>query len=496
MSPDFTPYINLTINDKTLDSVYQDAVQYARTAFPEFTPRVGTIENAILEAVSHATHSLLLGTNRLPNGLMEGLLNLMGFSRNEATFATATVEFEVVVNTGVTIAAGTVVSYDVYDVDGVLTQYLFETDEDLEIAAGFTTGSVSVVAANASQYPDIVTPQTLTIVSTTPYVFAATLTALATVGTDTETDTEYFDRAVRYLASLSNALVTSSQLSNYLSVTYPTIGRFKVYDLTEAADMTVAAADVAGAVTIALCDSDGAPVEATQKTSIETNIESRVVAGLTVDMYDMKPFLVDVAIDVVVESGYSTASVSTAVSDAIEAYLSIAGWDFADAITTKYLTTVASKVAGVKYVDDITLSLAWAHANCRVATTANVNLSTDLENGDTLNGVTLATNDRVLVKNQSTASQNGIYVVQASGAAVRAADANASSEFSRGSFVFVTAGSTGANTGYYLTNTGTITLGSTALTFEAFGEATYNSPNIDLDNKGAIPIGSCTTTAV
>ena len=63
----------------------------------------------------------------------------------------------------------------------------------------------------------------------------------------------------------------------------------------------------------------------------------------------------------------------------------------------------------------MTLSLDWAHANCRAATTANINLSTALENGDLLDGVTLATNDRVLVKNQTTGSQNGIYVVQASG---------------------------------------------------------------------------------
>lgn len=496
MSPDFTPYINLTVFDKTVQSIYQDAVNYAKTAFPEFSPRVGTIENALLEGMSHATHSFALAVNRLPNGLLEGLLSLMGFSRNEATRAAATVEFEVAINTGVTIAASTVVSYDVYDEDGVLTQYLFETTEDLVVASGYTTGSVTVTAPAASEYPDILTPQSLTIVSTTPYVVSATLTTLSSVGSDSETDSEYFDRAVKFLASLNAALVTSSQLSNYLSVTYPTIGRFKVYDLTEAADMSLAAANVAGAVTIALCDANGDPIESTQKTSIDSNIESRVVAGLTVDMYDMKPFLVDVAIDIVVESGYSTASVSLAVSDAIEAYLSVAGWDFADAVTTKYLTTVASKVAGVKYVDDITLSLAWAHANCRVATTANVNLSTELENGDTLNGVTLATNDRVLVKNQSTGSQNGIYVVQASGAAVRATDANASSEFQRGSFVFVTSGTTGGNTGYYLTNTGTITLGTTAFTFVAFGEATYNTPNIDLDNKGAIPIGSCTTTAV
>ena len=52
----------------------------------------------------------------------------------------------------------------------------------------------------------------------------------------------------------------------------------------------------------------------------------------------------------------------------------------------------------------------------RAATTGPINIATDLEDGDTLDTtVTLATGDRVLVKNQSTSSENGIYVVQASG---------------------------------------------------------------------------------
>ena len=52
-----------------------------------------------------------------------------------------------------------------------------------------------------------------------------------------------------------------------------------------------------------------------------------------------------------------------------------------------------------------------------VATTANVDLSADEENGDTIDGVTLATGERVLVKDQSTGSQNGLYTVVASGTA-------------------------------------------------------------------------------
>src|SRR5262249_3678671 len=55
----------------------------------------------------------------------------------------------------------------------------------------------------------------------------------------------------------------------------------------------------------------------------------------------------------------------------------------------------------------------------RVATTANVNLANALENGDTIDGATLATGDLVLVKNQSSAAENGLYRVPVSGAATR-----------------------------------------------------------------------------
>ena len=56
------------------------------------------------------------------------------------------------------------------------------------------------------------------------------------------------------------------------------------------------------------------------------------------------------------------------------------------------------------------------------ATIAAGTLATDFENGDIIDGVTLATNDRILIKNQATASENGIYVVEAVGAPTRADD--------------------------------------------------------------------------
>jgi hypothetical protein len=110
-------------------------------------------------------------------------------------------------------------------------------------------------------------------------------------------------------------------------------------------------------------------------------------------------------------------------------------------------------------------------ASVRVATTAPVLLASGLENGDTLDGVTLATGDRVLVKDQSSGSENGIYVVQATGAAVRATDADVSAEVTAGMFTFVAEGTTNADSGWVLTTNDTVTLGTTALTFAQFSGA-------------------------
>ena len=121
--------------------------------------------------------------------------------------------------------------------------------------------------------------------------------------------------------------------------------------------MLFATADVGGAVTISMCDSAGAALSTAQKLIIEEDIEGRVVAGLNVFLHDMNTFNVEVAAEVIVEPNYSTTEVGSAVSLAIENYLSIAGWDFAESVNHLYLITIASKVVGVKYVDSMDVSI-------------------------------------------------------------------------------------------------------------------------------------------
>ncbi len=105
-------------------------------------------------------------------------------------------------------------------------------------------------------------------------------------------------------------------------------------------------------------------------------------------------------------------------------------------------------------------------ASVRVATTANIGLATAL----TIDGVELAVGDRVLVKNQDTAANNGIYVV-ANGSWARAEDADTSAEVTTGMFTFVSEGTTHADSGWVLSTNDTITLGTTELTFVQFSGA-------------------------
>ena len=118
-----------------------------------------------------------------------------------------------------------------------------------------------------------------------------------------------------------------------------------------------------------------------------------------------------------------------------------------------------SSYATQAYVDAALAGLSWKQA-VRAATTAAGTLATDFENGDTVDGVTLATGDRILIKNQASAAENGIYVVAASGAPTRASDANSGAELVNAT-VYVSEGSTNADTQWTCTANATITIGVT-----------------------------------
>ncbi len=122
-------------------------------------------------------------------------------------------------------------------------------------------------------------------------------------------------------------------------------------------------------------------------------------------------------------------------------------------------------VATKAYVDAAAQGLD-VKASVRAATTVDVTLS----GTQTIDGVALNVGDRVLVKAQTSAPENGIYLV-AAGAWSRSGDADTAAKVSAGLFTFVEEGTQGADSGWVLTTNNTIVLGTTALAFTQFSGA-------------------------
>jgi hypothetical protein len=136
-------------------------------------------------------------------------------------------------------------------------------------------------------------------------------------------------------------------------------------------------------------------------------------------------------------------------------------------ITNVGTPTADGDAATKLYVDSTAQGIDWK-ASVRAATTANGTLASAYANGSVVDGVTLATGNRILIKDQTTGSENGIYTVNASGAPTRAVDADAAAEIVASFAVFVEEGTDNADCGFVLTNNGTVTVGTTALVFTQF----------------------------
>jgi hypothetical protein len=122
-----------------------------------------------------------------------------------------------------------------------------------------------------------------------------------------------------------------------------------------------------------------------------------------------------------------------------------------------------SDVAIKSYVDDAVAGLR-TRIIAECATTANVNLTNGLEAGDTIDGVTLVAGDRVLVKDQSTATENGLYLAVSSGASSRDPEHDTIAELS-GGMVVVNQGSTNDNKIFLCTTDSDGSIGSTNITY-------------------------------
>lgn len=124
--------------------------------------------------------------------------------------------------------------------------------------------------------------------------------------------------------------------------------------------------------------------------------------------------------------------------------------------------TAATDVPNLQQLQDLVNGLSYKN-EVRAATTTNGALASAFANGQAIDGVTLATGDRILIKNQTTQSDNGIYTVNASGAPTRASDADSTSDLNNAT-VYVTSGTTLGGTEWTQT-TANPTVGTSNIVF-------------------------------
>ncbi|MEK7330085.1 MAG: hypothetical protein AAB113_04715, partial [Candidatus Eisenbacteria bacterium] len=169
-------------------------------------------------------------------------------------------------------------------------------------------------------------------------------------------------------------------------------------------------------------------------------------------------------------------------------------WGFSSALTVA-APTIDSHAATKLYVDNAISGLKWK-ASVKAATTANGILASAFANLQVIDGVTLATGNRILIKDQTTPSENGIYLVNASGSPTRAADANSEAELIA-SAVFIEQGTSYADTAFVCSTNTIPTINTDPITFVQFTGAQAYVWGSGLSNSGnTVNVGAGTGITV
>lgn len=323
MSADFRPYVNLRPLDISPAQAYLDSIEVARTVFPGFDLRPGTIEDAMFQAFAYMSALNIGSINRLPDSLMLGLGKMLGTPYADGERATMDVVFTANSNDGGVVPAGTLIAYSPTTDDGESDiTYLFETDEAVTISAN-TLGDplpesspVPCTARDVGVIPTIPSGTAMSLQSFSQILYSAVSDGNFVQGSNSETIDEFLTRATANLASMSSALTTGNQLKNYILTAYPTLAkRCKVYDLTDPdGDLEIGDADVAGKVTVYVYGPER-NLTLAEKTDLETDISDRSVAGLEVGVAD--PVLLNFKITATVNyySDFEAANVSEVIKE-------------------------------------------------------------------------------------------------------------------------------------------------------------------------------------
>jgi hypothetical protein len=375
----------------------------------------------------------------------------------------------------------------------------------------------SVSSGNVSSHNTATTnvhgiANTANLVTSSDIANFATTSSLTTVATDAGTALTNHNLDTTEVHGISNTanLVYNSTVTAHTNATTSVHG---ITDTAALATKTYADGAVSTAVStltkssVGLANVDNTsdankPVSSATSTALALKASlasptfTGTVSGITKSM---------VGLSNVDNTADSAKPVSTAQQTALDAKLALAGGTMTGALTLSGAPTSDLHAATKQYVDGLAAGINF-HAPVVAAT--HVNFAATYNNGTsgvgatltssttgvfTFDGVTVALNDRILVKSQTNNIQNGIYTVSTLGATgvacvlTRATDSdnNPVGELANGDFCFVTGGSTNAAKGFIVSTTGTITIGTTGITYSQFNASEAVTAGTNITKTGA-----------
>lgn len=327
------------------------------------------------------------------------------------------------------------------------------------VAGDYTLGQIGTVSLTAPAAGNILTYNGSNWINAAPATSGTVTSIAATGSTGLTVGGSPITTAGTLTFTLSTELQGLSGLASSGMLARTGAGTYTARTITGTANQIIVTNGdgVAGAPTIALATVSAGAGGAFQK--FTTDAYGRVSAVTPVVTAD---------ITALVDATYVNVT-----GDSMSGNIAFTG----GATITGLPTPVNSGDAAPKsYVDAAVTGLSWKQS-VKAATTTNGALATAYANGSTIDGVTLVTGDRILIKNQTVGSENGIYTVNASGAPTRATDSDTSAEMA-GESVFVDQGTLNADTGWVLSTNAPITVGTTSLVFSQFsGAGSYTAGN-------------------
>lgn len=355
-SPDVSTYVDLTLYDRTPEEVANDAILYAQTVLPEFTPQTGTVEDAIIQASAQMTSELIGAINRITPGVMEIVLQLFNVTRISGTRPTGSLTVQMKDNLGYTLIAGTRFGYlDSSDSENPVL-YTFDTDVDLVVSPGNSSGTVAITGTIFEQYPSLQSGQALQLLTPTSFVSSAALSADLNPGIDPETDAQYFARATATLNSYTQALVLVDQMEQYILSNYSDVYRCQGYSRVNPVNDDWADPAENGYVTIYASKVGGASLSTASASAIAEDVASKSTAGLNITVKAPALVTVTVAASITIKTGYTALTVQDNVLAALSTYIHPDYWGWGEKVYYNEVISFIDQVEGVDRVTALTLN--------------------------------------------------------------------------------------------------------------------------------------------